>query len=68
MAIEAGLYTPPFGLLVFTVKAAIHEFDPDISVLTIFKSCTPYWVIMLLGMVLIIIFPQIATYLPSRLF
>ena len=68
MAIEAGLYTPPFGLLVFTVKAAVQEFDPDISVLTIFKSATPYWIIMLLGMVLIIIFPQIATWLPSRLF
>ena len=68
MAIEAGLYTPPFGLLVFTVKAAVHEFDPDISVLTIFKSATPYWMIMLLGMVLIVTFPQIASYLPSKLF
>src|SRR5690606_16829439 len=68
MAIDAVLYTPPFGLLVFTVKAAVHGFDPDISVLTIFKSSTPYWVIMLLGMVLIIVFPQIATYLPSKLF
>ena len=68
MAIEAGLYTPPFGLLVFTVKAAVHEFDPDINVMTIFKSCTPYWVVMLVGMALIIIFPQIATWLPSRLF
>ncbi len=68
IAIEAGLLTPPFGLLVYTVKSAIQEIDPDMSVLTIFKSSTPYWIIMLFGMILIINFPQIATYLPNLLF
>jgi len=68
MAIEAGLYTPPFGLLVYTVKASIHEIEPDMNVMTIFKSSTPYWIIMLIGMAIIINFPQIAIYLPSKLF
>ena len=68
IAIEAGLLTPPFGLLVYTVKSSIHEFDPDMSVMTIFKSSTPYWIIMLFGMVLIINFPEIAIYLPNLLF
>jgi tripartite ATP-independent transporter DctM subunit len=68
IAIEAGLYTPPFGLLVYTVKASIHDIEPDMNVMTIFKSSTPYWIIMLLAMVVIINFPQIATYLPSKLF
>ncbi len=68
IAIEAGLLTPPFGLLVYTVKSAIQDIDPDMNVLTIFKSSTPYWMIMLIGMVLIAIFPRIATYLPSLLF
>ncbi|MFN3655966.1 MAG: TRAP transporter large permease [Pseudolabrys sp.] len=68
IAIEAGLYTPPFGLLVYTVKASIQDSEPDMNVMTIFKSSTPYWMIMLLGMVLIIMFPQIATWLPSKLF
>jgi C4-dicarboxylate transporter, DctM subunit len=68
IAIEAGLYTPPFGLLVYTVKSAIHEFEPDINVMTIFKSSTPYWVIMLLGMIMIINYPEIATWLPQKLF
>jgi len=36
--------------------------------MTIFKSSTPYWIIMLIGMVLIINFPGIATYLPQLLF
>jgi len=68
IAIEAGLLTPPFGLLVYTVKSAITSIDPDVNVMTIFKSATPYWIIMLIGMVLIITFPQIATYLPRVLF
>jgi C4-dicarboxylate transporter DctM subunit len=68
IAIEAGLYTPPFGLLVYTVKAAIQEIEPDMNVMTIFKSVTPYWIIMLIAMVIIINFPQIAIYLPRKLF
>ncbi len=66
LAIEAGLLTPPFGLLVYTVKAAIQ--DDDVSIVEIFRSSTPYWIVMLIGMVLIAAFPQIATYLPNLLF
>jgi TRAP-type C4-dicarboxylate transport system permease large subunit len=37
-------------------------------VMTIFKSSTPYWIIMLIGMILIINFQEIATFLPKVLF
>jgi TRAP-type mannitol/chloroaromatic compound transport system permease large subunit len=36
--------------------------------MTIFKSSTPYWMIMLVCMVAIVIFPEIATFLPNALF
>ncbi len=68
IAIEAGLLTPPFGLLVYTVKSAIQGADPEISVMTIFRSAVPYWIIMLVAMVMIIRFPEIATWLPDLLF
>jgi tripartite ATP-independent transporter DctM subunit len=68
IAIEAGLLTPPFGLLVYTVKAAISSEGEDVPILEIFKSSTPYWIIMLVCVVLIINFPEIATYLPRLLF
>ena len=68
ISIEAGLLTPPFGLLVYTVKAAINDQEPDLNVMSIFKSSTPYWILMLIGMVLIINFQGIATYLPKLLF
>ncbi len=66
LAIEAGLLTPPFGLIVYTVKAAVD--DDDISVWQIFNASTPYWVIMLIGVVLLVLFPKIATWLPSLAF
>lgn len=68
IAIEAGLLTPPFGLLVYTVKAAISGIEPDMNVMTIFKSSIAYWILMLIGMTVIVVFPEIATYLPKLLF
>jgi C4-dicarboxylate transporter, DctM subunit len=65
VAIETGLLTPPFGLLVFTVKAAIH--DPDVSVGKIFAGSVPYWIALLAVVVCLWQFPQIATYLPGLL-
>jgi C4-dicarboxylate transporter, DctM subunit len=68
IAIEAGLLTPPFGLLVYTVKAAIGGESENVPVMSIFKSSTPYWMIMLVCMVAIVVFPEIATFLPNALF
>jgi len=68
LAIEAGLLTPPFGLLVYTVKAAIQDEDDSVSIMRIFRSSTPYWIIMLTCMIAIAAYPQIATYLPGLVF
>ncbi len=68
LAIEAGLLTPPFGLLVYTVKSAVQDEDPSITIVQIFRSSMPYWVIILVAVTLIINFPQIAIWLPSLLF
>lgn len=66
LAIEAGLLTPPFGILVYTVKLAID--DKDISIWAIFRSATPYWLVLLLSVVLVALFPSIATWLPDLVF
>jgi C4-dicarboxylate transporter DctM subunit len=66
LAIEAGLLTPPFGILVYTVKSAID--DKDISIWEIFASSMPYWLVLLLAVVLIALFPGIATFLPRLMF
>ncbi|HEX2256478.1 MAG TPA: TRAP transporter large permease [Afifellaceae bacterium] len=66
LAIEAGLLTPPFGILVYTVKLAID--DKDISIWDIFRSSAPYWLVLLLSVGLVAAFPGIATYLPNLMF
>ena len=63
LAIECGLLTPPFGLLVFTVKAAVT--DPDLPLSEIFIGSIPYWVVLLFVVAAIAVFPQIATFLPN---
>ena len=64
LAIETGLLTPPFGILVFTVKAAV-EGEPDLKNGEIFRGAVPYWICLLGAIGAIIAFPQIATWLPS---
>jgi tripartite ATP-independent transporter DctM subunit len=63
LAIETGLLTPPFGILVFTVKAAVP--DKSVELAEIFLGAMPYWVILLLVVAALAVFPQIATFLPS---
>jgi tripartite ATP-independent transporter DctM subunit len=63
LAVECGLLTPPFGLLVFTVKAAIP--DERVPLSEIFLGSTPYWVVLLLVVAAIAVFPEIATFLPN---
>ncbi len=64
IAIETGLLTPPFGMLVFTVKAAVTD-EKDLSTGEIFRGVAPFWVALLVAVLLIVIFPQIATWLPN---
>lgn len=61
LAIEAGLLTPPFGLLVYTVKGAVP--DSTVTLGEIFKGSIPYWILMLIVMTIIWIWPITATLL-----
>lgn len=63
LAIETGLLTPPFGILVFTVKAAVP--DKSVELAEIFRGAIPYWIVLLGIVVLLAIFPKIATFLPN---
>jgi C4-dicarboxylate transporter DctM subunit len=63
LAIETGLLTPPFGILVFTVKAAVP--DRSVTLAEIFRGSIPYWIVLLMVVAALAIFPQLATFLPS---
>jgi TRAP-type C4-dicarboxylate transport system permease large subunit len=63
LAIETGLLTPPFGILVFTVKAAVPDRDVELS--EIFWGSIPYWFVLLSVVAALAVFPRIATFLPN---
>ncbi|MBL8383309.1 MAG: TRAP transporter large permease subunit [Burkholderiales bacterium] len=66
LAIETGLLTPPFGILVFTVQAALPEEKGAVG--EIFRGSVPYWIALLAVILTIAVFPQIATWLPTLAF
>ncbi len=58
---EIGLITPPVGLNLYV----INGIAPEISLPTILKGALPFMLAMALGIVLLCIFPEIATWLPD---
>jgi tripartite ATP-independent transporter DctM subunit len=61
IAVEIGLLTPPFGLSVYTVKSALN--DPRLKVGDIFRGSLPFVLTMVVSLIVLAIFPQIATWL-----
>lgn len=61
VAVEMGLLTPPFGLSVYTIKAAMN--DDDLKVGDIFRGAIPFVFAMVAGLVILIAFPQISIWL-----
>lgn len=66
LVIEAGLLTPPFGLLVYTVKGAVP--DPTVTLGQIFWGSTPYFILILVAAMIVLLIPSLATWLPEIMF
>lgn len=62
---EIGYMTPPFGFNLFYLKGVV---PPDITMRDIYTSIIPYVIVSLVGLALVMIFPEIATYLPNKIF
>ncbi len=62
---EIGYMTPPFGFNLFYLKGIV---PPGITMADIYRSVIPYTLVESLGLVLVMIFPQIAVWLPNQLF
>jgi tripartite ATP-independent transporter DctM subunit len=60
---EIGLITPPVGLNLYV----INGIAPDIRLQTILKGAMPYVGCMIVAIVILCIFPEIATWLPNAM-
>lgn len=63
LVVAMGVITPPVGMNVYIIKGVAK----DISLETIFKGIWPFVVALTVCILLILIFPQIATFLPSMM-
>ncbi|MEM7258212.1 MAG: TRAP transporter large permease [Pseudomonadota bacterium] len=63
IALEMGMISPPVGINVFVVKSIA----PDVPMGRIFAGIWPFWFAMAAMIGLLILFPQIALYLPQKL-
>jgi tripartite ATP-independent transporter DctM subunit len=63
MTVELGLIHPPVGMNVFVIKSVIK----DVNMSTIFVGVLPFVVTDLIRLVLLILFPLLATWLPQRM-
>jgi tripartite ATP-independent transporter DctM subunit len=62
LALEISFTTPPFGLLLFVMKGVA---PPETTMRDIYLSAFPYMGCALLLVILLIIFPQLALWLPG---
>ncbi|MDP6926796.1 MAG: TRAP transporter large permease subunit, partial [Rhodospirillales bacterium] len=61
MVTEISLITPPVGMNVFVLKTML----PDVSLWTIFRGIGPFFCADLVRLGLVVMFPQIALFLPA---
>jgi len=60
---EIGLITPPVGLNLFVVNAIVT----DVPTKTVLWGSLPYVIMMIVRLIILSIFPGIATWLPDQL-
>src|SRR6476659_992102 len=64
ICMQLGLLTPPFGLLLFTMKGVA---PPSITMNDVFRAALPYVWFGLAVLALVFVFPSLATWLPGLL-
>jgi tripartite ATP-independent transporter DctM subunit len=62
--IQIAYLSPPFGFVLFWIKSILPK---DVSMGDVYKSVLPFILIQLIALILLILFPQIALWLPSTM-
>jgi TRAP-type C4-dicarboxylate transport system permease large subunit len=63
MTVELGLIHPPVGMNIFVIKSVLE----DIKISTIFYGVIPFIITDLIRLVILVMFPALATWLPSHM-
>ncbi|PIE14333.1 MAG: TRAP transporter permease DctM/Q [Rhodobacterales bacterium] len=65
LSMQSAYLTPPFGYNLFYMRSVA---PPEIRIGDIYKAALPFVALQILGLALVVAFPQIALWLPSVLF
>jgi tripartite ATP-independent transporter DctM subunit len=63
VCLQTSFLTPPVGLALFYLKGVA---PPEISTAHIYRGVAPFIIIQLIGLTLVYVFPEIATWLPRQ--
>jgi tripartite ATP-independent transporter DctM subunit len=64
MNVEMAFLTPPYGICLFYMKSVAPK---EVTMLDIYRSIIPFVGLQALGLILVMIFPQIAMWLPGTM-
>jgi len=62
---QIAYMTPPFGYNLFLMKAMA---PPEVTLADIYRSIVPFVLVMVVGLVILMVYPQIALWLPNIYF
>ena len=62
---QIAYITPPFGYNLFLMRAMAPK---DVTLIDIYRSIIPFVILMVLGLGLVIVFPEIALWLPNQVY
>lgn len=65
LSMQSAYLTPPFGYNLFYMRSVA---PPEVTINDIYVSALPFVAMQIIGLALVVIFPQIALWLPSVLF
>ena len=63
LVVAMGVITPPVGMNVYIIKGVA----PDVPLEQIFKGIWPFLIALIISLAILLIFPEIATFLPTWL-
>lgn len=65
---EMGVITPPVGINVYVVYGVAQNSVPGITLESIFRGIFPFLLAVFVGIIILMIFPQIVLFLPELLY
>ncbi|WP_417781895.1 TRAP transporter large permease [Terasakiella pusilla] len=65
LSMQTAYLTPPFGYNLFYMRSVA---PPEITIYDLYKATIPFVILQIIGLALIVAFPQIALWLPNVIF